>query len=167
MSAGCRPRHAASARKNCSTVLDLRTRAILARSSSRVASSSASQSRALAMDPELTLFDEPTSALDPELVGEVLEQCAAWPPLFLPRGSSGSTTSIPDASRTRSPRGYLRRDHAQASRGISGSNPASARALLEHFQEVLCGDDPVEDDPRRCNVDQSPLMFGHGTHILC
>ena len=29
--------------------------------------------RALAMEPEVTLFDEPTSALDPELVGEVLK----------------------------------------------------------------------------------------------
>ncbi|WP_136603718.1 amino acid ABC transporter permease/ATP-binding protein [Paenibacillus dokdonensis] len=28
--------------------------------------------RALALEPEVTLFDEPTSALDPELVGEVL-----------------------------------------------------------------------------------------------
>ena len=29
--------------------------------------------RALAMNPDVTLFDEPTSALDPEMVGEVLE----------------------------------------------------------------------------------------------
>ena len=31
-----------------------------------------SQSRALAMKPDVILFDEPTSALDPELVQEVL-----------------------------------------------------------------------------------------------
>ena len=29
--------------------------------------------RALAMEPDVTLFDEPTSALDPEMVGEVLD----------------------------------------------------------------------------------------------
>ena len=29
--------------------------------------------RALAMDPDVSLFDEPTSALDPEMVGDALE----------------------------------------------------------------------------------------------
>ena len=55
------------------TAVKIPSRRTNIRASSPAASSSASRSRALCMNPKIMLFDEPTSALDPEMVKEVLD----------------------------------------------------------------------------------------------